>query len=159
MRKVIRPALAEGAVVLSDRFHDSTTVYQGIVRGLDPKLVASAHRMAVGDCVPQLTLLLVLPVAEGRRRMMRRVRPVGGEADPHAPHHRAARGAADIELTERERDVLRLVAQGHDNRMICGELFLAEVTVKKHIQRSMAKLGVTSRTQLLLAAMSLGLGR
>ncbi len=85
--------------------------------------------------------------------------PVGGEADPHAPHHRAARGAADIELTERERDVLRLVAQGHDNRMICGELFLAEVTVKKHIQRSMAKLGVTSRTQLLLAAMSLGLGR
>ena len=81
VRKVIRPALAEGAVVLSDRFHDSTTVYQGIVRGLDPKLVASAHRMAVGDCVPQLTLLLVLPVAEGRRRMMRRVRPVGGEAD------------------------------------------------------------------------------
>lgn len=81
VRKVIVPALTAGTVVLSDRFLDSTTVYQGIVRGLDPKLVASAHRMAVGDCVPQLTLLLALPVAEGRRRMMRRVRPVGGEAD------------------------------------------------------------------------------
>ncbi|MCX6909918.1 MAG: dTMP kinase [Verrucomicrobia bacterium] len=81
VRKVIRPALAEGAVVVSDRFLDSTTVYQGIVRGLDPKLVASAHRMAVGDCVPQMTLLLVLPVAEGRRRMLRRVRPVGGQED------------------------------------------------------------------------------
>lgn len=81
VRKVIRPALAEGSVVLSDRFHDSTTVYQGLVRGLDPELVASAHRMAVGDCVPQMTLLLVLPVDEGRRRMMRRVRPVGGGED------------------------------------------------------------------------------
>ncbi|MBI5821282.1 MAG: dTMP kinase [Verrucomicrobia bacterium] len=81
VRKVIQPALAEGAVVLSDRFLDSTTVYQGIVRGLDPKLVASAHRMAVGACVPQMTLLFVLPVAEGRRRVMRRVRPVGGKED------------------------------------------------------------------------------
>ncbi len=81
VRKVIQPALTKGAVVLSDRFHDSTTVYQGIVRGLNPKLVAAAHRLAVGDCVPQLTLLLVLPVDEGRRRMMRRVRPVGGEED------------------------------------------------------------------------------
>lgn len=81
VRKVIRPALAEGAVVLSDRFLDSTTVYQGIVRGLDPRFVASAHYIAVGDCVPQMTLLLVLPVAEGRRRTMRRVRPVGGEED------------------------------------------------------------------------------
>ncbi len=81
VRSVILPALAEDAVVLSDRFFDSTTVYQGMVRGLDPLMVAAVHQMAVGDCVPRLTVVLALPVKEGRKRLMRRVRPVGGEHD------------------------------------------------------------------------------
>ena len=61
------------------------------------------------------------------------------------------------ELTERECEVARLVAQGHDNRTICDELYLAEVTVKKHVQRIMSKLGATNRTQAAIIAVRLGL--
>jgi len=60
-------------------------------------------------------------------------------------------------LTPREMEVLRLVAQGHDNREICKELILAEVTVKKHVQSIMAKLGVSDRTNAAILAMRMGL--
>ena len=66
-------------------------------------------------------------------------------------------GTSPGELTERELEVARLVAQGHDNGTICRELYLAEVTVKKHVQRIMSKLGATSRTQVAIIAIRLGL--
>ena len=72
---------------------------------------------------------------------------------------RARRVSDPMELTEREREVLRLVVRGHDNRMIGGELFLAEVTVKKHISRLMEKLDVDSRSRLLLEGIRLGVDR
>jgi dTMP kinase len=81
VRSVIQPALEDGAVVLSDRFVDSTTVYQGMVRGLDSDVVAAVHRLAIGECMPTLTLVLTLSVAEGRKRLMKRVRPIGAETD------------------------------------------------------------------------------
>src|SRR5471032_3289327 len=52
VREVIVPALARGAVVLSDRFLDSSTVYQGIARNLDPGPVEQINRFAVGDVLP-----------------------------------------------------------------------------------------------------------
>ena len=54
---VLRPALAEGRVVLCDRYGDSTLAYQGAGRGLDPGLLASWNRIATGGLVPDLTLL------------------------------------------------------------------------------------------------------
>ncbi|MDG7111598.1 LuxR C-terminal-related transcriptional regulator, partial [Streptococcus pneumoniae] len=50
-----------------------------------------------------------------------------------------------VELTPRELDVLRLVAKGMTNRSICKELNLAEVTIKKHVQSIMSKMGVRDR--------------
>jgi len=108
VRSVIRPALAEGAVVLSDRFLDSTTVYQGLVRGLDPMMVAAVHQMAVSECLPRLTVLLSLPVKEGRKRFMKRVRPVGGEhdrfeAEPDEFHQRVLDGFLQLAKAEPKR--------------------------------------------------------
>lgn len=108
VRSVIRPALAEGAVVLADRFLDSTTVYQGMGRGLDPLMVASVHQMAVDDCVPRLTLVLSLPVKEGRKRLMKRVRPVGGaqdrfESEPDEFHERVLQGFLQLAKAEPKR--------------------------------------------------------
>ncbi len=60
-------------------------------------------------------------------------------------------------LTERERDVLRLLAQGSANKEIAYALQVAEDTVKTHIRHILAKFGVQSRTQAILAAMRLGL--
>lgn len=62
-----------------------------------------------------------------------------------------------VELTPRELDVLRLVAKGMTNRAICKELNLAEVTIKKHVQSIMSKMGVKDRTQAALRGVRLGL--
>lgn len=58
--EVIRPALARGAVVVSDRFFDSTTAYQGHARGLGAAPVDAANRLACGDVAPDLTVVLDL---------------------------------------------------------------------------------------------------
>ena len=72
VRERIRPALAAGTIVLADRFLDSTTVYQGVARHLDPAPVAAINRFAVGDCLPALTFILDLDPRVGRARMMAR---------------------------------------------------------------------------------------
>ena len=61
------------------------------------------------------------------------------------------------QLTERELDVLRLLAQGYANKEIAATLHVAEDTVKTHVRHILMKLGVQSRTQAMLAAMRLGL--
>jgi PAS domain S-box-containing protein len=82
----------------------------------------------------------------------------GASGEPQRPG-RSFDGVPQGELTEREREVVWLVAQGHDNRTICRELYLAEVTVKKHVQRIMGKLGAANRTQAAIIAVRLGLDR
>ena len=72
VREVIRPALAAGNIVLCDRFYDSTTVYQGIGRGLDSKQVQAVIDFAVGDTLPDLTLLLQIPLKTSEERRARR---------------------------------------------------------------------------------------
>jgi dTMP kinase len=75
VREIIRPALTQGAVVLCDRFLDSTTVYQGVARDLDSGEVSRINDFAVGGTLPDLTLLLDLDAAEGRRRAATRNGP------------------------------------------------------------------------------------
>lgn len=60
-------------------------------------------------------------------------------------------------LSERELEVLRLIAAGHSNREIANTLYLATGTVKKHVNNIYTKLGVNSRTQALVRARELGL--
>ncbi|MBA3542939.1 MAG: dTMP kinase [Chthoniobacterales bacterium] len=78
VREVIQPALDRGTVVLSDRFADSTTVYQGVARRLDQEMVRHLNTFAVGNCWPDLTFLLDIDVETARARMLRRVRPAAG---------------------------------------------------------------------------------
>jgi dTMP kinase len=66
--EVIRPALEAGALVLCDRFADSTVAYQYYGRGLALDDVAAVNRAATGDLLPHLTVLLDLPPEAGRAR-------------------------------------------------------------------------------------------
>lgn len=68
VEEVIRPALEEGKVVICDRFVDSSVVYQGIARGLGIERVYEVNRYAMGDTVPQKTILLDLPAEIGISR-------------------------------------------------------------------------------------------
>ncbi|MGE4292494.1 MAG: dTMP kinase [Desulfovibrio sp.] len=70
--QVIRPALARGKVVISDRFADSTVVYQGYGRGLDPRLLHQLNEVAVAGCWPEATILLDLEPETGLNRAMAR---------------------------------------------------------------------------------------
>jgi DNA-binding NarL/FixJ family response regulator len=63
------------------------------------------------------------------------------------------------ELTERERDVMRLVARGMTNAEIAADLYLGEGTVKSHLTSILAKLGVRNRAQLVVAAYEGGMVR
>ena len=84
---------------------------------------------------------------EAAQRLLREVR---------APEDRAP-GAAVAALSQRETDVLRLLAAGLANKEIAGELSIGEQTVKTHVSSILGKLGVQSRTQAALYAQQHGL--
>jgi dTMP kinase len=68
VREIIQPSLAEGQIVLADRFFDSTTVYQGLGRKIDTKSVNFINQFAVGTCRPDLTILIDLDPQIGLER-------------------------------------------------------------------------------------------
>ncbi|WP_341720804.1 response regulator transcription factor [Micromonospora sp. FIMYZ51] len=82
-------------------------------------------------------------------RMLRAIRSGPSPAGPDAP--------AVPSLTEREQEVLRLVAHGYSNREIAGILFLAEGTVKNHVSTILTKLGARDRTNAVLRALHEGI--
>jgi dTMP kinase len=63
--EIIRPALARGAVVVSDRFTDSTLAYQGEARGLGFEAVRKLHQLALGSLWPDLTICLAIDLQAG----------------------------------------------------------------------------------------------
>ena len=72
VREVIAPALTRGAIVLSDRFLDSSTVYQGIARNLAPGPVNEINRFAVGSVMPDLTIVIDVPTEVSLQRIRQR---------------------------------------------------------------------------------------
>jgi dTMP kinase len=76
IEEVIRPALKAGKIVVADRFSDSTTVYQGIARGLELKFIRELEEFVCAGLRPAITFLLDLDLETIRNRRLRRVRPV-----------------------------------------------------------------------------------
>ncbi|MFQ5953448.1 MAG: dTMP kinase [Kiloniellales bacterium] len=103
----VRPALEAGRWVISDRFADSTMAYQGYGRGLGRDVIETLHRVVVGDCRPDLTLILDLEVDEGLKRAAAR----GGDEHRYERmdidfHQRLRQGFLDIARREPERCVV-----------------------------------------------------
>jgi dTMP kinase len=137
VREVIRPALAAGEIILSDRFYDSTTAYQGYGRQLDLAMVRSIIDAAVGDTRPDLTLLFVLPydIAEERRLVRQPTLPMAIQRDRieeagRSFFERAAKGYQAIAAAEPER--VRTVDANGSMKEISARIWrLVEPLVKK----------------------------
>lgn len=69
--RIIRPALQDGDAVITDRFFDSTTVYQGIVGGVDPALITELNTRSLDGVIPDITLLLDIDPEIGLSRSTR----------------------------------------------------------------------------------------
>jgi dTMP kinase len=117
--ELIRPNLAEGKIVLCDRFADATTVYQGAGRGLDMNQLESINNYAADGLTPDLTLLLDYPAKEGLQRARARNRSGDMESEGRfelealAFHQRVRQGYLD--LAAREERVQIIDALGNED--------------------------------------------
>lgn len=116
--EVIRPALEAGQTVLCDRYADSTLAYQGYGRGLDPEHLLRINDMATGGLMPDLTLLLDLPVHCGLERAGLRNREEGTvlsegrfDAESLEFHERVRQGYRSLAAEEPERFAIIDAAQ------------------------------------------------
>lgn len=123
--EVIRPALEAGHIVLCDRYTDSTLAYQGYGRGLDPEHLRRINDMATGGLLPDLTLLLDLPVHCGLERAGLRNREEGTvlsegrfDAESLEFHERVRQGYRALAVDEPERFAIIDAAQPPEDVML-----------------------------------------
>ncbi|QQS45843.1 MAG: dTMP kinase [Acidobacteriota bacterium] len=114
VRQLILPALEAGTHVLSDRFYDATTVYQGTARGFDPELISRLNRLATGGLEPDMTVLFDLDVEIGlsRTRVRSGAAALGEQPDrldrEPVEFHRRVR-LAYLDLARREPHRFRVI--------------------------------------------------
>ncbi len=107
VREVICPALKQGSIILSDRFLDSTTVYQGVARRLSEDPVQMINLFAVGDFMPDLTVVVDVPAEIGLQRIQ--------ERDNHQPDRMEEE---NVEFYQRVREGYLLLARNFPERLI-----------------------------------------
>lgn len=112
--RLIEPALAAGKVVLSERFADSTYVYQCLVGGVHPETYRDLYRIAVGTRQPDLTIILDVDGETAARRMTQQILPHMNAAEK-ADDRFEAEGAA---FQAKVRDGYLQVAKQHPDRCV-----------------------------------------
>ena len=122
VKHVVMPQLQSGGVVLCDRFIDSTVAYQGFARGLDMDFIRRLNSFCTAGCLPDLTFLLDLPLAESRRRLASRLGGDGPdrmEDEKLSFHARVREGFLKIAEEEPNRlkviDAMRSVDEIHSD--------------------------------------------
>lgn len=101
VREKIRPLLESGTFVILDRFLDSTTVYQGIARGLPLESVRAINHFAIGGTVPQLTLVLDMDSATARQRIHQTGRELDRiESQPQSFFDKVRQGYLEVAQAE-----------------------------------------------------------
>jgi DNA-binding CsgD family transcriptional regulator len=124
----------------------------------------SGAGLAAGEALELTRQMGAAPLQEETEALIRRARlPIGSDVGAGAGAAEADGGADDelhsLGLTAREREVLRLVAQGLSNREIAEQLFISRKTASVHVSNILAKLDVTSRVQAAAVAHRRGLTR
>ena len=123
MARLVAPELEQGAVVILDRFFLSTYAYQVVGRGLEESDVRAANRLATGNIVPDVTLLLDLPVAEGLARAKQRSDHDRMEQSGEEFHRRVGDAFASFTSPEWQNDhpecgpIVRVDARGREDEV------------------------------------------
>ena len=148
--KAIKEQLPQVKVLVLTTFDDEETIDKAVSSGADgyilkemedAKVIASVKSVYSGISV----------FGDGVYRVMKKRMESGGAVQ------KQEQAAEECGLTARELDVVRLVAQGYDNKEIAGELYLAEGTVRNQISKILEKLELKDRTQLAVYAVKHGL--
>ena len=111
VKQVLKPQLAQGKVILCDRFIDSTTAYQGYGRGLDLDLITQLNKIASCGLESDLTLWLDVEVETGLERVKQRGKRDRVEQADLSFHHRVRSGYAKLAAQFPER-IIRIDANG-----------------------------------------------
>jgi len=122
VREVIAPALVRGAVVLSDRFLDSSTVYQGIGRNLAADPVSRINHFAVGNVMPDLTIVIDVPTEVGLARIRQRASDLPDRMERE-----------NIDFYKKIREGYLLLAAGMPDRVVVIDGTLSQDVIEKKI--------------------------
>ena len=141
----IKKAFPQVKILVLTTFDDDETVEAALSSGADGYILKEMEDEKVIQSVKAVCAGMRIfgdSVFEGMRRQMN---PVHGAGETQG-----GMGDADMaaRITDRERDIMRCVARGMDNKEIAAELFLAEGTVRNNISRLLEKLKLKDRTQL-----------
>jgi len=125
----IEPALARGRWVVSDRFADSTNVYQGTLGQVDPLLLGGLHRVTVGALKPDLTFILDVPAEVGLERASKRRGEAGADRFE----------GESLEFHEKLRDAYLHLAASEPNRCVLIDARDPQAAVAARIWDTVAK--------------------
>ena len=137
--KVLKPALMRDAIVICDRFSDSTLVYQGLAYGQDIELLRSIHQFGFADLSPDLTFVLDVPPEQGLLRAKTRAKEENSESrfeEKGLSFHKSVRDGF-VKLAKSEPDRFVIV----DARGTPEE---TDKLVKQHIMERLQEQGVSN---------------
>lgn len=124
----LKPALKRGAIVISDRYADSTTAYQGYGRGFDLPLLEKLNHLASDGVTPDLTIVLDCPVKTGLQRTRKRMRSMAGRPDrfegEQAQFHRRVREGF-LAIARAEPGRVTVIDSDRDRAVVSAEIFQA----------------------------------
>jgi dTMP kinase len=129
VREVIAPALVRGATVLCDRFLDSTTVYQGIGRNLAQDPVERINRFAVGNVLPDVTVVIDVPTDVSLARIRQRASDLPDRMERE-----------NIDFYNKVRDGYLVLAKGMPERFVVIDGTKGEDVVAKRIWTEVQRL-------------------
>ena len=132
----LRAAQPQARVLVLSSYVDEAQVFSAIQAGAGGYQLKDIQPEALADAIRDVHAGRPALHAEAQARLMRR----------------ATEPAVGSQLTPRERDVLKLLAEGFPNKEIARRLYVSEKTVKTHVSSILQKLGVKDRTQAALAA-------
>ncbi len=139
VEQVIRPALARGAIVICDRFMDSSRVYQGVTGNLEPDFIEALQRVAINGVMPDRTIILDIPAESGLERARSRGQAASTAPDRYEKEQletHEKRRDAFLDIAIREPGRCRVVNAARDEDQIASEIIgLVDVMLRPRSQR------------------------